>query len=96
MNEIELKLYSLRDLTYELVERALANSTAGILKILLERAHLLHELGYPDEAQADRLAVEFIHQHPDNFHFQLYCKRAAAINLVAIAESNGGHGFDPR
>ena len=96
MNETELKLYSLRDLTYELVERAVVNSTGGILKILLERAHLLHALGYPDEAQADRLAVEFIRQHPDNFHFQLYCERAAAINLVTIAESNGVHGFDPR
>ena len=96
MNEIELKLYASRDLTYELVERAVANSTGGILKILWGRAYLLHELGYADEAQADRLAAEFIQQHSDNFHFQLCCKRAAAINLVAVAERNGVHGFDPR
>ena len=96
MNEIELKLYALRDLTYELVERAVANSTGGISKILWERAHLLHELGYSNEAEADRLAAASIQQHREIFNFQLCCKRAAAINLVAIAERNGVHGFDSR
>ena len=93
MDAIEEKIKNVHYLSKDLVLTGIMGEPFKTAELLRERARLLDELGESYEAQADRLAARFIRNHPDKSHFQLCCKRAAEIDLEAIAAQNGVRDF---